>query len=122
MSAMQHPSYSPFAVVVDPQRDVVRVQPRGELDLATTDVLRDHVQDLVSTGFGRVLLDLRQVTFLDSTGLRLVLELERWSRLDGWELGVVDGPLEVARVFDLTGMRPVVPFVDGSSDPRWRVP
>lgn len=118
MSATQHPKYAPFAVDVEQQREVVCVRPRGELDLATTDLLHDHIRELVSAGNARVLLDLRQITFIDSTGLRLVLELERRSSADGWELGVVDGPAEVARIFDLTGMRPAVPFVEGSSDPR----
>ena len=119
MSATQARRYSPFAVEVEPHREIVSVRPRGELDLATTDLLRDRIQDLVAAGSPRVLLDLRGVTFIDSTGLRLVLELERWSRADGWTLGVVDGSPEVGRIFDLTGVRPVVPFVDGTGDPRW---
>jgi anti-anti-sigma factor len=117
MSATQHPSFTPFTVDVDPQRDLVRVCPHGELDLSTAELLRDRFTELTSAGFSELLLDLRELTFLDSTGLRLVLELQRWAEADGWELAVIDGRPEVARIFDLTGVRALVPFVDG--DPRW---
>ena len=122
MSATQRPTYAPFSVDVAPHRDVVRVCPRGELDLATVDLLRDRLEELTAAGFTRVLLDLRELTFLDSSGLRLVLELERESRAEGWELAVIEGTPEVRRVFEVTGLRTVVPFLDtsGAGDPRWR--
>ena len=57
-------------------RDSVRVAPVGELDIATVDKLRAEVDRLRESGFTKLVLDLRGVRFLDSTGLRLVLELD----------------------------------------------
>jgi len=84
MSATQRQEFAPFAVEVEAQREIVRVCPCGEVDLATVGDLREQVDDLLSAGFNRVLLDLRQVSFLDSTGLRLIIELVRSSQADGW--------------------------------------
>jgi anti-anti-sigma factor len=66
--------------------------------------------------------NLRGVTFLDSTGLRLVLELYRTSRADGWDLRIIEGPDELQRVFDVTGLRPLLPWVAarGAANLRWR--
>jgi anti-anti-sigma factor len=58
-----------------------------------------------------VVLDLRGVTFLDSTGVRLALELLESSRAAEWEFAVIDGPTRVQRIFELTGVRSVIPFI-----------
>jgi anti-sigma B factor antagonist len=112
MSATQRQESSPFTVDVESQREVVRVCPRGEVDLATVGDVREQVGELLSAGFTRVLLDLRQVTFLDSTGLRLIIEFVQSSQADGWQFVLIDGSAPVRRVFDVTGLRDQLPFVD----------
>ena len=64
------------ALDIEPDRESVRVAPVGELDIATVDKLQAEVSQLLETGFAKIVLDLRGVRFLDSTGLRLVLELD----------------------------------------------
>jgi anti-anti-sigma factor len=110
MSPTQRPDFVPFDIEVHPERDSVRVCPCGDVDLATVGRVRERVDELTAAGFARVVLDLREVTFLDSTGLRLLIELDREARVDGWELALIDGSTEVQRVFDVTGMRPRLPF------------
>ena len=112
MSATQRQEFAPFAVEVEAQREIVRVCPCGEVDLATVGDVREQVDELLSAGFTRVLLDLRQVSFLDSTGLRLIIEFVRSSRADGWQFVLIDGSAPVRRVFDVTGLRDQLPFVD----------
>jgi anti-sigma B factor antagonist len=109
---MQRQDLSPFRVDVEPLRDAVRVCPSGELDLASVGVLRAQVEDLIAAGFDRLVLDLGELTFFDSTGIHLVLDLLQGSRTDGWRLAVVDGAAPVRRAFDVAGLRGVVPFVD----------
>jgi anti-anti-sigma factor len=53
-------------------------------------------------------LDVRGVTFLDSTGLHLALEADAASRAQGWKFGLIGGPADVQRVFDLTGARAIL--------------
>jgi anti-anti-sigma factor len=110
--AMQQQDLSPFRIDVEPLRDAVRVCPTGELDIATVGVLREQVEDLIATGFERLVLDLGELTYFDSTGIHLVLDLVQGSRADGWQLAVVDGTDPVRRAFGVAGLRGVVPFVD----------
>lgn len=93
----------------------VRVLPVGELDLATRGPLGQAIDDLRDTGLDRLILDLRSVCFLDSSGLRLVLELYAAARGDGFELHLVPGPPHVQRIFELTGTLDALPFVTPES-------
>jgi len=74
----------------------------GELDLSTIEQLERAVAARVDGRPELVVLDLRKLVFLDSTGLRLVLRLhERLHRVGG-RLVLVKGPRRVHRVFELT--------------------
>jgi anti-sigma B factor antagonist len=111
MSATHLDTDHPFRLEVEPERDAVRVCPRGEVDLATTGTIREKFEEMSALGFRRVVLDLRGVTFLDSTGLRLALELWESSRTAAWEFAVIEGPVAVQRIFELTGVRSRMPFI-----------
>ena len=65
-----------FAVARRRAGDAVVVMPEGEIDLATIDVLQAEL-DAAAGESERVVLDLRGVTFIDSAGVRLVLEAMR---------------------------------------------
>jgi anti-anti-sigma factor len=77
----------------------------GEIDLSTVEELQRKL-DVAIDGEGAtdvVALDLREVTFLDSSGLRLVLQLNDRLRQANRRMVVVMGPRRVAKVFELTG-------------------
>jgi anti-anti-sigma factor len=101
-------------VVVRTERELVRVCPFGEVDIDTVDRIREQLENATATGARHVVLDLRGVSFLDSTGLRLVLAADAASREQGWEFGLIGGPPDVQRVFDLTGSRARLPFLTAS--------
>jgi len=98
----------PFEIEIRPARQQVVVAPLGELDMATTDRLADAVDDLLDAGFDDIVLDFRGLSFMDSTGLQLVIEQAR--RPDA-TVRIVDGADPVARLFDLTGTRAELPFL-----------
>jgi anti-sigma B factor antagonist len=102
----------PFRIEVEPSRDVVRVVPVGELDLASTDKLRQEIDRLHEAGFNHLVLDLRRLRFMDSTGLKLVLEVDAGSRADGWDFSLVRGPEPVQRLFEVTNLTHRLTFVD----------
>jgi len=77
----------------------------GELDLGSAEVLEREVQALRRAGFDRVVVDLRGVEFLDSTGLRTLISLRNAAERDGQRLVVVPAPGRVERIFDLTATR-----------------
>ena len=99
-----------FRCDVVPERDRVRVVPIGEIDLATIDELEKPLHEMMAAGFERVVLDLREVTFIDSTGVRLVLALDSQSRHGGPAFSLIPGPEEVQRVFRTVGVLELLPF------------
>jgi anti-sigma B factor antagonist len=97
----------PFRVEVRPDRRRVFVEPHGELDLDTVDQLRAAVDDLALRGFDAIVIDLRTTSFLDSSGLHLLVDQAR--RTDA-QITLIDGPEVVSRLFDLAGVREILPF------------
>jgi anti-sigma B factor antagonist len=87
----------------------VRLTLVGELDLATADAFSETSHRLLADGFEHIVLDLRALTFMDSSGLRAVLELHR-AAAPLARLEIVDGPDQVQRLFTLTGLRRFLQF------------
>jgi anti-sigma B factor antagonist len=60
-----------------------------------------------------LVIDLREVTFIDSTGLALLLRTEAASRQDGFELQIVRSPAAAVRsALEVSGLERVLPFVE----------
>jgi anti-sigma B factor antagonist len=104
------PDARPFGVRVSAERDAVRVTPSGELDLATVDQLDGELRELREAGFREFVLDLRELAFIDSAGLRLIIGLDALARHDGLKLALVPGCRAVQRVFELCGVHEQLPF------------
>lgn len=104
----------PFQVDVQPVRDGVRVVPVGELDLATAAELEATLQELREAGFARVVLDLGQLDFLASAGLRLLLVEDDLARRGDHEFTLVAGSPAIQRVIETCGLLEHLCFV---SDP-----
>lgn len=93
-----------LAIDLRPERDRERmvVMLSGELDLASVGSVEAAVQELYATGFASVVLDLRELTFIDSTGLRLLLRLDEQAWASGVALAIIDGEGPVRRLLRLT--------------------
>ncbi len=87
------------------------VAPQGEIDLATVDQVREAVERDSQSGDDLV-IDLREVEFMDTSGLRYLLELNDRSSRDGFSLRIVRGPRAVHRVFEVSGLESRLTFVD----------
>jgi anti-anti-sigma factor len=107
-----------FAVRVEPDRETVCVTPSGELDLATVAELREQVEELLAAGFEQLVIDLRGLSFMDASGLRLFLGLANDARRDGWRLSLIQGTHQVRRMFVLTATLNQLPFVLPARPPR----
>jgi anti-anti-sigma factor len=85
----------------------------GELDLSGAPALDQEIEQLAARpDVHRVLLDLRELEFLDSSGLRVVALAERRLSAGGRSLVLVRGNESVQRVFDITRMAERLQFVD----------
>lgn len=99
----------PFAVdVVGPLEGTAYVFVRGELDLATAPLLEER---LVALDGADVLIDLGELGFIDSTGLRVLLSADHRARTGGRALKLTPGPPEVMRVFACVGLTRHLRFV-----------
>ena len=105
------PAPGNFDVAVDRQRSTIVVAPSGEIDLATIGLVREAVEREHSAS-AMLVLDLREVEFIDTSGLRYVLELAARATEEGFELRIVRGPSAVQRVFEISGIEARLPFVD----------
>jgi len=107
----RNPQASPrLRVDVDANSDAVRLAFDGELDLATVGIAEEAMQRMEE--FETLVLDLRKLTFLDSSGLRLILMC---AERDTPRVFVVRGPAQVSRVFELTGAGERLNLVDDPS-------
>lgn len=75
----------------------------GELDLATVESFETAWDSIDFSSVGRAVLDLRELEFIDVTGLRSVLCLRERCLSQSVVLIVKPGPRAVRRVFELTG-------------------
>ncbi len=97
----------PFSIAVLPDRRRVVVVPHGEVDIATVDQLAAEIDELVGRGFDTVALDLRATSFLDSSGLHLLLR--QCGRTDA-RVTLIDGTPAVRRAIELAGVRHLLRF------------
>ena len=99
-----------FRVDVARENDTVRISPVGELDVATIGTLRERVHEAMTAG--RLILDLRATTFVDSSALHLAVETYEWALQNGAEFAIIPAPPHVQRTFDVAGLTSRLPFVD----------
>jgi anti-anti-sigma factor len=89
----------------------------GELDLSGAGPLDEELDRLAAEdGVRRVVLDLRGLEFMDSSGLRTVALAERRLAAVDRALVLVRGPEAVQRVFAITRMEDHLTFVDDPSE------
>jgi anti-sigma B factor antagonist len=90
--------------VQHPDFDTVQVTIEGSLDLARAYDFDEAMRRIERDAPGRVLLDLRSLEFLDTTGLSRLVAMRRRCRRTGRRLVLVRGSLAVQRLFAVTAM------------------
>ena len=84
---------------------------RGEFDMTATFTVEPALERLLDTpGLGAITLDLSALRFIDSTGIGVLLRAHDEAERRGIDLGIVPGPSEVQRVFEVAGLDEVLPF------------
>lgn len=111
-----HPQPASFEVKVIPDGDRIMLCPAGEVDLATADVLEREISDLLKRGSDRVVIDLRGVTFIDSTGIRTLIMAHRQAQRAGQAVSIILGGPAIRRPLELTGVLDHLPVEAAASD------
>jgi anti-sigma B factor antagonist len=112
----------PFRCETGRAGDTDWVRPVGELDLDTEPQLEEAIATVREQGAPRLLLDLSKLTFMDSTGLRLVIRWDTAAKAQGFGLAIVRGPDVVQRVIRLTGMEDQLTFAEAPPDENMSAP
>jgi anti-sigma B factor antagonist len=99
-----------FAVESGREGDTHVVRPRGSLDLANAEPLAAELKRAEASDAREILLDLTGLEFMDSVGLRTLIEADRRSRDDGGRFRLQRGSGQVDRLLRLTGVDAILPF------------
>lgn len=87
----------------------------GEVDVATAPAVRDCLHQVIERDPGPVIADLVGVTFIDSTGLGVLIGAHRQCADSGRPLRVVVAEPRIRKVFEITGLTelfPILPSLD----------
>jgi len=84
--------------------DVVLIAIEGTIDTLTADEISTHFEEQIAGGHTRLVVDLTDVDYLASTGLRLLLTIMNQVREKGGDLKLLEPNENVRRIMDLTGI------------------
>lgn len=101
-----------FEVTSEQHGDTVHVQLSGELDISSASKVEDELARVEPSRPETIILDLRELAFMDSTGLRLLIAADTRARNQGRKLLIVRGPEPVQRVFRITRLEERLEIVD----------
>ncbi|MFF0794898.1 STAS domain-containing protein [Streptomyces spiralis] len=108
--------YPEFDISQHGEDDWTVVEIRGEADVFTVPRIRQHVLEHIEQGRLRFIVDLRRVTFMDSTGLGVLIGILKRIRTRDGELRLVINTREIHKIFQLTGLHRVFPIYPSLDD------
>ncbi len=96
--------------------DVSVVSARGEVDVFTAPDLDTELDGLIAAGSSRLVVDLSDVAFLDSTGLGVLVKALKHAREAGGWLHLVVTSDRIRKIFEITGLDASIPIFDTAQD------
>jgi len=109
---------SDFAVHTHMTGSVMTFALTGELDIVSSPALERAIAELAGSEAELVVVDLRGLEFMDSTGLHLVLQAQQQTHDLGRRFALIRGPEQVQRLFDLTGLASTLTIVGSPQELR----
>jgi anti-sigma B factor antagonist len=109
---------SGFKVETEQQPGVVVVRLFGEFDLSAFEEVDEVLAGVQLNGNPHLVVDLRSLQFIDSSGIRALLGARVRAGLVGGRLRLIRGPDRVHRVFELAGVDSRFDFVEGDERSR----
>jgi anti-sigma B factor antagonist len=104
-----------FGMDTDDAEGVVTVSLNGEFDISCARQVEEELRRVEEAKPKAVVLDLRGLTFMDSTGLRVILSADSRAGKEGHRFAIVQGPEAVQRVFHITRLDERLDIVDDPS-------
>jgi anti-anti-sigma factor len=102
----------PFEIQIDrsPRSVVVRVS--GEFDITCRREFESRTREVLGRRLRSLILDLRNMSFMDSTALGQILELWSWSRRNDCDFAVLKPRDHVYQAFETAGLLDELPIID----------
>ena len=94
----------------------LHIAPAGELDIATAPQLEQAISEATSEPVSELVLDLRELTFMDSSGLRTLAQANVKAEQAGTALSIWRGSRQIERVLEISGLGPLLPLADAPAD------
>ena len=104
-----------FGLEVHPEGAAARVVPRGEIDRATVGLVHARLEALHAAGFRLLVLDLRELAFIDSSGIEMIISWDSYARQNGITFGLIEGPPAIQHIFEIAGLLDRLPFAPDPS-------
>jgi anti-anti-sigma factor len=96
----------------DRRGDTHTIALSGEMDLSNAGEVERELLHAEATDARTIVVDLSELTFMDSTGIRLLIAADARSRADSCRLSLIRPPAAVARVLCIAGVDELLPFRD----------
>lgn len=103
-TSVDPPTSELVTVTVSTSDTVVRVTAAGEIDSTSAPVLREHLDIVLDSGAPEFVVDLVQVSFLDSAGLCVLAAAHRRAGECGTRMRVLASSRAVIRPLQITGL------------------
>jgi anti-sigma B factor antagonist len=103
---------SPLEIITEQGEGQARIALVGELDIASAPQFEEGLEKVEADAPAVLVLDLRKVEFIDSTGLRAVISADERARSGGRRLVIIRGTTAVERVFSVTQLDQRLEIVD----------
>jgi anti-sigma B factor antagonist len=108
------PEFALTEASLDADRHVVAV--RGEIDLFTAPELKQKLTDAIESGKNRIVVDLSDTTFLDSTALGVLIGAVKRLRSREGALVIVNVDQNIAKTFEITGLDQIFTILSTRDD------
>ncbi len=107
---------STFRVDVRSEDETALVVVSGELDLASGPELEHELTRALASPMRVLIVDLRGLEFIDSTGISILIKAHQRAQADGRRFAVVKGPSQVQRLLGLTGLEERLTLVNSPDE------
>jgi anti-sigma B factor antagonist len=107
---------SHFRVEVHSEQQATVIAVSGELDLASSPALQEELDRISASDSQLLIIDLRELDFMDSTGLSVLVRAHQRAEEQGRRLAMVKGPQQVQRLLSLTGVADRLTLIESPGD------
>ena len=109
---------STLQVTTDVVDGVAVLRVSGRIDMSTRSILESAIQSSISCGHPRIILDMRELTFISSVGLRLITMTAQQATIAQGGLAICGLRPAIAEVFEICGMKNIVSIASDEIEAR----